>query len=267
MSSGQHALSASAVIVTWPSDRPSLQEEARTLANKVDCECRDSEGIEKTEAALLLVVHGDRLELREPASRGRGLTVDFTGTVKGTRRRAGVSSKQPIARAMGPRRGASIIDATAGLARDTFLLASLGYPVIAVERSPILAAMIHDGLARGMGVGNARVRATLERIRFVEGDAREAIGVLTKQGTADVVYLDPMYPSKKKSALAKKEIRLLRQLVGDDGDAEELFRVAREAAVRRVVVKRHPQAPPLVPSPDVQFKGRTARFDVYLGRG
>jgi 16S rRNA (guanine1516-N2)-methyltransferase len=75
-----------------------------------------------------------------------------------------------------------------------------------------------------------------------------------------------MYAPKKKSALARKEMRILRRLVGDDPDAPALFSAARRVATRRVVVKRHRHALPLHPKPDLQFKGRTTRYDVYLAQ-
>ena len=82
----------------------------------------------------------------------------------------------------------------------------------------------------------------------------------------DVVYLDPMFPLRKRSALAKKEMRVLRRLVGDDEDAGELLEVARRAARRRVVVKRTPEAPPLAAAPTMSYRGKLVRYDVYLAR-
>jgi 16S rRNA (guanine1516-N2)-methyltransferase len=80
----------------------------------------------------------------------------------------------------------------------------------------------------------------------------------------EVVYLDPMFPPKKKSALVKIEMRVLRQLVGDDEDAAVLFESAARVARKRVVVKRMRLAPELVPNPTIVFEGKTTRYDVYL---
>jgi len=80
----------------------------------------------------------------------------------------------------------------------------------------------------------------------------------------EVVFLDPMYPHRQKSALVKKEMRLLRQLVGDDEDASDLLVTALARARRRVVVKRPRLAPTLTgPAPGFQIIAPNTRFDVY----
>jgi 16S rRNA (guanine1516-N2)-methyltransferase len=73
-----------------------------------------------------------------------------------------------------------------------------------------------------------------------------------------------MFASRKKSALVKVEMRILRQLVGDDPDAGELFELARAVARQRVVVKRHRHAEPLAPNPTHSHSDRTTRYDVYI---
>ena len=83
------------------------------------------------------------------------------------------------------------------------------------------------------------------------------------EAAPDVVYLDPMYPPKKKSALVKKEMRICRMLVGEDEDAGELLEIARRVARRRVVVKRLRHAPPLKANAAAEYVGRTVRYDVY----
>jgi 16S rRNA (guanine1516-N2)-methyltransferase len=154
-----------------------------------------------------------------------------------------------------------VIDATAGLGRDSFLLACLGCRVTAIERSPVLAVMLRDGLERAKAARIGPLSRIIDRIELIAGDAREWLGKLPPP---DVVYLDPMYPDQKKSALSKKEMRICRRLVGDDEDAAQTLAAARAAALRRTVVKRHRDAPPLAPNPAVQFKGRAVRYDVYL---
>lgn len=205
---------------------------------------------------LVLAMHQGRLELRGAADApGRGASVDLSAIdPRGAR-------SLPLAKAVG-KRTRTVIDATAGLCGDAFLLALLGYEVTAVERSPMVAALVRDGLARA--ARDARVdAAALGRLRFVEGDARQVL----RDARPDCVVLDPMFPGeKRRSALARKEIRLVRAAAGDDLDAAELFAAARAAAQLRVAVKRADDAPPIVatPEPDAVFPGRTARFDLYL---
>lgn len=214
---------------------------------------------------LLLVVGERRLELREAERGSMGpIFVDFVHGPVGFRRRSGRSRRQPIALAVGLTRGPlTVVDATAGLARDSFLLASLGCTVIAVERSPVLGALIRDGLRRARAEGSPEVVAVVDRITFIADDARNVLARMTGTTAPEVVYIDPMYPPKKKTALPKKEMRICRRLVGDDRDAGELLMIARQVATRRVVVKRHPYAAPLAPRPTIQFPGKKVRYDVY----
>ncbi len=218
------------------------------------------------QANLLLVVTGARLELRAVGHGiGGAIFVDFVRGPTGYRRRSGRSRDQAIGRAVGLRSGTkTVVDATAGLARDSFLLACLGCRVTAIERSPVLAALVREGLDRARRAGKPDLNDILGRITLFEGDARALLSEMAATTAPDVVYLDPMYAPAKRSALAKKEMRILRRLVGDDPDAGELLTVARKTAARRVVVKRHRHAQPLAPGPALTFPGRAVRYDVYL---
>ena len=156
-----------------------------------------------------------------------------------------------------------VLDATPGLGQDAFVLAGLGCRVHMVERSPILVALLRDGLRRAAAVPELRPIVT-ERITLREGDSARAMVQGDIQPPADVVYLDPMYPKKTKSALAGKAMRRLRSVVGPDDDAAQLLAVALKYARNRVVVKRPRRAPPLGGiRPSHAIPGQTTRFDVY----
>ena len=203
-----------------------------------------------------------RSETRRGSS--RQIYVDFVGGAVGFRRVSGRTRRQPIAQAVGLRHGpVSLVDATAGLGRDSFLLACLGCTVTAIERSPVLAALVRDGIARAGG-HSPKLDEVLARLRFVLGDARDVLRTMTDSSAPDTIYIDPMYPPSKKSALVKKEMRVCRRLVGDDPDAGELFDLARQVAKKRVVVKRQPHAPPLGPKPTTTCLGTRVRYDVYV---
>jgi len=246
-------------------ENESIRAQAAVLAEELGLPFVDSDLPSAETPELLLVVGERRLELREA---GRGLMgpifVDFVRGPVGFRRRSGRSRRQPIGLAVGlPRGPVTVVDATAGLAQDSFLLASLGCTVIAVERSPVLGALIRDGLRRARAEGSPEVVAVVDRITFIADDARNVLARMTGTTAPQVVYIDPMYPPKKKTALPKKEMRICRRLVGDDQDAGELLMIARQVATRRVVVKRHPYAAPLAPRPAIQFPGKKVRYDVY----
>ena len=219
--------------------------------------------------AYLLCLTEDRLELRaNPAYTSlqpfSPIYVDFLGGASGYRHAHNTTTKQPLARAVGIRPGfrPTIIDATAGLGGDGFVLACLGCRVHLLERSPVLFALLRDGLQRAER--DARTSAIIgDRIRLTRADGITALGALDEP--AHTIYLDPMYPHSAKSALNKKEMRVIRDLVGDDLDGRELLARALMTATNRVVVKRPKGAEHLAeqkPSHEIFMKN--SRFDVYL---
>jgi len=205
-----------------------------------------------------------RLELRDPTIAAGPVYVDFIGGTLGYRHRYGGGRNQPLAKAIGLKKGAcpTILDATAGLGRDAFVLAGLNCRVHMVERSPVAAALLQDGLQRARQ-NPQRSSFVAERLQLLHYDAQEWLG--SKSQRYDVIYLDPMYPHRHQSALVKKEMRLLRQLVGDDLDAHCLLQTALSHANQRVVVKRPQWAPTLDDShPHFSIHSENTRFDVYL---
>ncbi len=214
---------------------------------------------------FILRVFDDRLELLNPKSKqGGALSVDFQTGAIGHRVRSIHGRRQPLGRALGLRTGTTtVLDATAGLGRDAFVLACMGCDVLAVERCAVLGVLLRDGLKRAQNALNERVKQAASCIDLVIDDARSVMQKLEPSEAPDAVYLDPMFPPSNKSALSKKEIRFCRQLVGDDSDAGDLLQVALRVARKRVVVKRHRHAPQLAPNVALEFGGRTIRYDVY----
>lgn len=155
-----------------------------------------------------------------------------------------------------------VLDATAGLGRDSVLAAALGCHVIACERSPIVALLLRDALVRADGGG---LREVASRVDVHDGDAREVLATLDEADEPpDVILVDPMFPARGKAAKAQKEMQLLQRLLGPDHDTEALLDAALEHARRRVVVKRPPHAPPVGgQKPTFTVEGKSARYDVY----
>ncbi len=210
---------------------------------------------------MVLAFAGSRLEAR--LAEAKPLWVDFLGAAM-DRRRQGNRRTHPLARAMGRKQPLPrIVDATAGLGRDAYVLASLGYEVVAVERCAILHAMLENGLARAAAEIGGGSEAS-KRLRLVAGDARDYLANLPREQLPDVVYMDPMFPKRTKSALVKKEMQFFQKLLGAEEDGGSLFEVAMSVATRRVVVKRPAKAPPLAPQPGYQVRGGRVRWDVYL---
>lgn len=205
-------------------------------------------------ANLLIIPENGYFSLLEPATRTR-LAVDYTPEER--RRYRASAGRDPLVRAVGagPRR---VVDATAGLGRDAVHLAWAGRRIVAIERDPVVATLLEGVLGRAVRSG-ALEPGTVE---LVPGDAAVVLRALRPR--PEVVYLDPMFPMKRRSSsAARKEMRLLRLLVGAGPDAHELFEAARETATERVVVKRPDDAPPLVPHPTMSYSGKLVRYDVY----
>lgn len=193
-----------------------------------------------------------------------GISVDFVSGAVAHRRKFGGGRSQSIAKAVGLKQGISpsVVDGTAGLGRDGFVLASLGCNVTLIERHPIVASLLEDGLRRGYQDADIGPWLT-ERMRLVHASSLTALVDLGQQ--VDVVYLDPMYPHREKSALVKKEMRVFQSLVGADTDADGLLTPAMALASKRVVVKRPDYAEDLDGvKPSMVIATKKNRFDVYV---
>lgn len=212
--------------------------------------------------ALQLGEQGLQLLQLGPDSPGP-VRVDFLEGAAAHRRQFGGGSGQMIAKAVGVQPGVrpQVLDATAGLGRDAFVLATLGCEMQLIERQPLIAALLEDGLARA--ARDLEVAPIVARMQLRQGNAIDLMGAW--QGEApQVIYLDPMFPHRDKSALVKKEMRLFRPLVGDDMDAPALLQAALALASHRVVVKRPRKAPIIEGAkPSYSLEGKSSRYDIY----
>lgn len=245
--------------ITCCSDDPSRHAYATSLAQQLHLPLASSDS---ETFSYLLTVTDTHLELRQPGNAYTPIYVDFLSRAAEYRRLRGGGKQQLIARAVGIKGSyrPTVIDATAGLGEDGYVLACLGCQVHYLERSPIIAALLQDGLQRLYAQSPNPVAISL-----TVSDAIDYLTVIGADDCPDVIYLDPMFPIRSKTALAKKSMRLLRDIVGYDEDASALLDIARQQAIKRVVVKRPRLAPKIDgPSPSLVFNGQSSRFDVYL---
>ena len=220
---------------------------------------------ESAQAAVLLLRLGpDRLSLSKPgdAELPGSLWVDFSGAQ--ARHRLNHPNQELLVRAAKVRHTASllVLDATAGLGRDGFLLAAAGFRVHMCERNAVIAALLADGLLRA--AATPALAAVARRVTLI---VDVALTVLTRpEESPDIIYLDPMFPVRNKSAKVKQELRLLQLIEDGREDGEALLRAALLATPRKVVVKR-PLKGPLLGNlrPAYSLKGKAVRFDVYVG--
>ncbi len=219
----------------------------------------------QSELEFLLQVNLQALELCKLDEPKLGaIKVDFVEGAVAHRRKFGGGRGQDIAKAVGLKHGFTphVLDATAGLGRDAFVLASLGCQLTLMERMPVVAALLDDGIERAKL--NAEVGEIAERMQLIHASSIES---MTLASQPDVVYLDPMYPHREKSAAIKKEMRVFQSLVGEDLDADALLAPALALAKYRVVVKRPSYAPPLADKkPSMSIKMKKNRFDVYVNQ-
>ncbi len=210
-----------------------------------------------------LVREGDAVGLAfSDAKRGKPFFVDFTTGDWRRRFKQGLTKKHIFRRALNWREGQVICDATAGFGQDTAMALTLGALVVAIERSPVVAEVLKDGVRRAREASED-LNKLFSKLEIREGDAREILPQLQP----DIVYLDPMFMKMKGKAKSPKSMQLLQELIGPSSPEEEqeLFNAAWSAARSRVVVKR-----PLKfriekgPLPTHSLKGQSIRYDVYV---
>ncbi|TNE80490.1 MAG: SAM-dependent methyltransferase [Gammaproteobacteria bacterium] len=252
--------------------RPGFEHRAGLLSEQTGLPCQALTEAEGFQGLVLLVdEQGLALQLLGPGAPGP-VRCDFSAGAARHRRLFGGGKGQDIAKAVGlgqkgfrPR----LLDLTAGLGRDGFVLASLGAHVTLVERHPVVYALLRDGLDRAgqqaVEQGDVSLQEILQRIETRQGDGSEFLAGLPQDQSPDVIFLDPMFPPREKSGKVKKEMQLFHQLVGAAGpDADQMLALALERAVYRVVVKRPSHAPFLGDrKPAFSLKGKSTRFDVY----
>ncbi len=201
------------------------------------------------------------------------IRAEFTQGSVDHRRKFGGGKGQMIAKAVGVSAGIypQVLDATAGLGKDAFVLATLGCQVQMLERSAFVHALLQDGISRAREFSaeqDPELKQIVLRMALLAGDSQDYLLALPgdegAENRPDVIYLDPMFPDRQKSADVKKEMVAFHDLVGKDEDADALLEKALAKANYRVVVKRSRKAPFLAGKPpSYQLEGKSSRFDIY----
>ena len=234
---------------------PQLPEEPESESSK----CQDYDAF--------VLTGGNGLSIQRLGAGSPGpVSVDFGSA--GMRHRRGSGHNELLGRAVGIGKVSvlRVLDATAGLGRDSFVLADLGCDVLMCEREPLMAVLLESGLDRGRASGDPWLEGVLARMRLWQGDAISL--PVEDLGAVDVIYLDPMFPARSKRAAAKKEMALFQLLLAGKADgADELLAWSLEQDVARVVVKRPSKADYLAHrKPSHVIAGRAVRYDVYVRR-
>lgn len=216
------------------------------------------------------------VELRD-MEKNISIHIDFISGGLAHRQKYGGGRGQSIAKAIGLKQGIeppTVLDATAGLAKDAFVLACLGCSMTLIERSPIIVELIKNAIQRAED--DEHFQTIIEKgFKVINQSSIEYLTDLTNKALSDddipdviypdVIYLDPMYPDKKKSASVKKNMQILQKLLGKDEDTQELLTTALKFAKKRVVVKRPKGAESLTElKPTHTVESKKTRYDVYI---
>ncbi|HIG41641.1 MAG: class I SAM-dependent methyltransferase [bacterium] len=186
------------------------------------------------------------------------LRVDFLSSELHYRRYHG-GKKELLLKAVGARPGLTVWDCTAGLGIDSFLMASEGCEVTLFERSTVVAMLLEQALTSASG----EVREITARMKLIKNDAVNYLQNIVE--APDVVFIDPMFPSRRKSARVKGGMQILQKFIGKDEDASELVRLALQSRCPRVVVKRPISGAGFGDfKPAFSLSAKSNRFDVFL---
>ncbi len=215
---------------------------------------------------LQLLLHDDLIELFD-SQLNTSISIDFLKGAMAHRQQFGGGRGQAIAKAIGLKSGITptVLDTTAGLAGDAFVLATLGCPITLIERSPVLFCLLDNALERAT-LNEVFEPISQQGFRIINQDANDYINEQQskQQPPPDVIYIDPMYPERKKSALVKKDMQILHRLHGHNDDASSLLNNALLFAKKRVVVKRPAHAETLnEKKPNTCIKSKKTRYDIY----
>lgn len=228
-----------------------------------------------TDYATVIWVKEGAVLLQQTGRKAPGpVSAEFASGAADHRRKFGGGKGQMIAKAVGVKAGVypQVLDATAGLGQDAFVLASLGCRVQLLERNPVVASVLLNGLHRAREAAqglteqesDAALLDVLQRMHGQYGSLLQPLDGFQLQPQYDVVYLDPMFPARQKSASVKKAMSVFHSLVGSDPDADALLPIALQVARYRVAVKRPRKAPFLNDqSPSYQLLGKSSRYDIY----
>ncbi len=248
---------------------PALMAQAEDIARQLNLPLLSNDVDIKhlTTITHLLLLEADGLGIKASGTQAAGVVrVDFVSGAVRHRRLYGGGKSQLIAKAMGLKAGfkPSILDGTAGLGTDSFILASLGCKVTLVERSALAFLLLEDGFRRSRQSSDPSMIEIINRMTLVQHDSIHFMRQLAAPDKPDIVYLDPMFPTRTKSAKVKKEMALFQYLITSHDDENLLLETALKTALKRVVVKRPMHAASLADKePSYRLTGKSSRFDIY----
>lgn len=155
------------------------------------------------------------------------------------------------------------IDATAGLGEDALILAAAGYRVQLFERNPVIAALLADCLERALRL--SALAPIVSRMQLHPGDSLPYLQSLLPAQAPDLIFLDPMFPERRKGALIQKKLQLLQKLELPCAEENALLEAALALRPHRLVIKRPLKGPFLAgKKPHYSLRGKAIRYDCFV---
>lgn len=164
-----------------------------------------------------------------------------------------------------------VLDCTAGLGEDSFLLAAAGWEVVLCEYNKYIFSLLEDTIQRALQ--SEELKDIAGRMNCIFTDGKDCCDIISEKKPLDkvgvfqpdVIFLDPMFPGKTKNSLTNKKLQLFQKLESPCRTEEELFSAALAANASKVVVKRPVKGAYLAgKTPGYSIEGKTIRYDCYV---
>lgn len=183
---------------------------------------------------------------------------DIDWNVAESKERAkGSRGADPLVKLCLASQAATVLDLTAGWGRDALVMAHAGARVLMLEQHPYMAILLKQAHEKLID------KVVCQRTSVIWIEAKEYLRSLHSSMLPDIIYFDPMHPTRQKTALVKKNLQLLQELVAPNHDVIECIQLAVASCKKRVIVKWPQKVKPLL-APNYSVSGKTIRFDVYL---
>ncbi len=252
------------IVIYIKPENEQLRAKAHELALKLGAIVIVEENLPASTNAITIFLNENGISLQKTGKTNENpVFIDFSSSQMQYRLQNSSLRTEAIARAVGLKsnKGITILDTTAGLGGDSFILAAMGANMLMLERNPLIHLLLDDAIMRTHQ--DAKLKEITARMQLIEADAITFLDNIDIN--PPIIYMDPMFPAKTKTALNKKEMRLFHDITGGDHDVDALLTKALTKAQNRVVVKRPLHAPYIHNrKPHFNISGKSSRFDVYM---
>jgi len=179
-------------------------------------------------------------------------------------------NQEPLLKAIGKRaRQGRVIDLTAGLGRDSMVMAKAGAQVTLLEQHPLIVCLLIDAIEKAERI--TALKPISARLQVCWQDAFFWLEHESNQTTVsfDAWYCDPMFEhATNKTARNKRPMQIL-QACNANVSQQPLagFALAHLSGNTKLVVKRSRSSVASTEGLNHQIDGKNWRLDIYLNSG